>query len=298
MSMDWDKLKIFYIVAKAGSFTHAGEALDLSQSAVSRQISSLEESLDIKLFHRHARGLVLTEAGELVHETAKEIFSQLSSIEEKLSDSKGLATGPLRITVSEFIGSTWLVPKLTKLHTQYPDLELSLLLDDRVLNLNMSEADVAIRLYAPKQADLYKESLGKINFHICGSKSYFKKHGVPKSEKELKEHTLIGFPEGMPAPFENANWLFRTAEVNTENNPKLLKINSLYAIYEAVKNGAGLASLPDYLVAGDSNIESCLEKFIRPPVEMFFVCPEERAKSTRVNVFLKFVKECSKKEIL
>ncbi len=298
MSMDWDKLKIFYVVAKAGSFTHAGEALGLSQSAVSRQISSLEDSLDTKLFHRHARGLVLTEAGEIIHQTAKGIFAQLSTIEEKLADTKGRATGPLRITISEFIGSTWLVPKLAKLHEKFPDLELSLLLDDRVLNLNMSEADVAIRLYAPKQADLYKESLGKIKFHICGSKDYFKKHGVPKTVKDLKDHKLIGYPEGVPAPFENANWLFRLAEVNTENNSKLLKINSLYAIYEAVKNGAGLASLPDYLVAGDSKIDACLEKNVRPPVEMFFVCPEERAKSTRINVFLKFIKESTKKDRL
>jgi len=162
----------------------------------------------------------------------------------------------------------------------------------------MSEADVAIRLYAPKQADLYKESLGTINFHICGSKDYFKKHGTPTSVQDLKKHNLIGYPEGVPAPFENANWLFRTAEVNTENNPKLVKINSLYAIYEAVRNGVGLASLPDYLVAGDSNIVSCLENNVRPPVEMFFVCPEERANSTRINVFLKFIKECTKKEKL
>ena len=289
--MDWDKLRIFHIVAGAGSFTHAGQALDLSQSAVSRQISSLEESLDIKLFHRHARGLVLTEAGEILHKTAEDIFGRLAKIEDQLADSKGLASGMLRITVSEFIGSTWLVPKISKLHDMYPELEISMLLDDRILNLNMSEADVAIRLYPPKQADLYCEKLGKINFHICGSKSYFKKHGTPKSVKELKDHRLIGYPEGVPAPFENPNWLFRTAEVNTDSNNKLLKINSLYAIYESVKNGAGLASLPDYLAAEDPNIDSCLEKQIRPPVEMFFVCPQERAKSTRIKILLDFLKQ-------
>ena len=293
--MDWDKLRTFHVVAEAGSFTHAGESLDLSQSAVSRQISSLEDSLDIKLFHRHARGLILTEAGELLHDTAKNIFGQLSMIEEQLTDSKGLPSGPLRITVSEFIGSTWLVPKLTELRRKYPDLDISLLLDDRILNLNMSEADVAIRLYPPQQEDLFKKSLGKIHFHICGSKEYFEEHSKPQSIKELKEHTLIGYPDGVPEPFEDTNWLFRTAGVSGENNSKTVKINSLYAIYESVKNGAGLASLPDYLVANDPNIESCIENAIRPPVEMFFVCTEERAMSTRINVFLKFLKNFTAK---
>ncbi|MBU0858812.1 MAG: LysR family transcriptional regulator, partial [Alphaproteobacteria bacterium] len=88
--MDWDKLRIFHAVAEAGSFTHAGEALNLSQSAVSRQISTLEESLGVSLFHRHARGLLLTEQGELLQKAAKDIFGKLSMIEGQLVDSRQL----------------------------------------------------------------------------------------------------------------------------------------------------------------------------------------------------------------
>jgi DNA-binding transcriptional LysR family regulator len=135
--MDWDKLRIFHAVAEAGSFTHAGESLNLSQSAVSRQISSLEESLGVTLFHRHARGLLLTEQGELLHKTAREIFGQLSMIEGQISDSKQLPEGPMRITVAEFIGSTWLAPRLGKLREEHPDIQLTVLLDDRILNLGM-----------------------------------------------------------------------------------------------------------------------------------------------------------------
>ena len=74
--MDWDKLRVFHAVAEAGSFTHAGESLNLSQSAVSRQISALEESLNVPLFHRHARGLILTEQGELLNKTARDVFER------------------------------------------------------------------------------------------------------------------------------------------------------------------------------------------------------------------------------
>ena len=250
--MDWDKLRIFHVVAKAGSFTHGGETLGLSQSAISRQISALEESLDIKLFHRHARGLVLTEAGELLAKTAKEIFAKLSMIESQLADSKSLPSGPLRVTVPEFIGSTWLVPQLKSIKELYPALEISIILEDRVLNLSMSEADAAIRLYKPDQPDLVSLHLTDIHFHICGSKSYLKKNGTPKNVKDLKEHTLIGYPNGGPSPFDEPNWLFRKAGVNLEGNSNLIRMNSLYSIYEAVGSGAGLAALPDYLIARDT----------------------------------------------
>ena len=150
--MDWDKLRIFYAVAEAGSFTHAGETLNLSHSAVSRQISTLEESIGVTLFHRHARGLILTEEGELLHKTAGEIFGKLAMIEGQLADSRQLPEGPLRITVAEFIGSTWLAPKLAQLREEHPDIQLTMLLDDRILNLSMREADAAIRPVAGKRA--------------------------------------------------------------------------------------------------------------------------------------------------
>src|SRR5258706_11058819 len=91
--MDWDKLRIFHAVAEAGSFTHAGEALNLSQSAVSRQISALEESVSVPLFHRHARGLILTEQGELLYRTAHEVFAKLAMAEAQLSESKDRPKG-------------------------------------------------------------------------------------------------------------------------------------------------------------------------------------------------------------
>jgi len=292
--MDWDKLRTFHIVAEAGSFTHAGTALDLSQSAVSRQISALEESLDSKLFHRHARGLVLTEAGELLSNTAKDIFGRLSMVEARLLDAKASPSGTLRITTPNFFGSTWLVPQIAALHSKYPDLQISLLFNDKILNLNMREADAAIRLYKPDQQDLIYSSIGKINFHVFGSKNYFAKNGQPKSVKDLKDHTLLGFPENVPTPFEDPNWLFRKAEVPMHNNSKLIRINSLYGIYEAVRHDAGLAVLPDYLVARDDKIEICLEKSMKASVEMYFVYSEERKHSNRIKILQEFLVESIK----
>jgi DNA-binding transcriptional LysR family regulator len=289
--MDWDKLRIFHAVAEAGSFTHAGESLNLSQSAVSRQISSLEDSLGITLFHRHARGLLLTEQGELLHKTAKDIFGKLSMIEGQLSDSKQLPEGPLRITVAEFIGSTWLAPRLNELLEKHPDLQLTILLDDRVLNLGMREADAAIRLHMPEQPDLIQRQLKTINFHICASKKYLGKYGTPESARELKKHTLIGYPENTPAPFNDPNWLFRLAGTDPEDNNNLIMMNSMYAIHQAVIHNSGIACLPDYLINDNNDIVTILPEAERPGVEMYFVYPEERRNSSRIAIFRDFLLE-------
>ena len=287
--MDWDKLRIFYAVAEAGSFTHAGETLNLSQSAVSRQISTLEESIGVTLFHRHARGLILTEEGELLHKTAGEIFGKLAMIEGQLADSKQLPEGPLRITVAEFIGSTWLAPKLAQLREEHPDIMLTMLLDDRILNLSMREADAAIRLYKPEQPDLVQRQLTSIHFHICASKDYLKKNGTPKNVKELKKHTLVGYPENVPAPFADPNWLFRLADVDGEGNSNTIMLNSIYGIFEAVKAGAGIAALPDYMISGNKDMVQILEGTTRPPVDVYFVYPEERRHSKRIGIFKDFL---------
>jgi DNA-binding transcriptional LysR family regulator len=286
--MDWDKLRIFHAVAEAGSFTHAGDALNLSQSAVSRQISTLEESLGLSLFHRHARGLVLTEEGEILQKAAMNIFGQLAMIEGQLADSKKLPEGPLRITAAPFIGSTWLAPKLSALKEEHPGIQLTLLLDDRILNLSMREADAAVRLYQSEQPDLVQRHLTDIHFHVCGSKEYLEKHGTPKTVKDLQDHILIGYPENVPPPFSDPNWLFRVAGANMDSNPNLIMMNSLYGIYEAVQAGVGLAALPDYLIR-DGKIKPVMKDLERPPVGMYFVYPEERKNSRRINIFRDFL---------
>lgn len=288
--MDWDKLRIFYAVAEAGSFTHAGDSLNLSQSAVSRQISTLEESIGVTLFHRHARGLILTEEGELLQTAAADIFGKLAMIEGQLADARKLPEGPLRITVAEFLGSTWLAPKLERLRREHPDVQLTMLLDDRIFNLNMREADAAIRLYKPEQPELIQKQLTQIHFHICASKDYLKSKGTPKTVKELKKHTLIGYPENVPAPFADPNWLFRIADIDAQSVASdTIMMNSIYGIYEAVKSGAGIAALPDYIVARDKDIVQILPEAKRPPVDVYFVYPEERKNSKRISIFKDFL---------
>ncbi len=287
--MDWDKLRVFHAVAEAGSLTHAGKMLNLSQSAVSRQVTKLEEAMEVNLFQRHARGLVLTEQGEILFEATKDIFEKLSNLKGQLQDTRKLAEGPLTITVSEFIGSTWLAPKLAKLREEAPEVQMTILFDDRILNLNMREADAAIRLTQPTEPDVIQRHLTTIHFHLCGSRTYFAKHGEPNSIEELKNHCLIGFPENISAPFKSPNRIFDMAGIKTKDSHNILMMNSMYAIQKSVATGAGIALLPDYLIAENDEFKVILPRVESPTVDMYFVYAKERKDSQRIIAFRDFL---------
>lgn len=288
--MDWDKLRIFHAVAEAGSFTHAGDKLNLSQSAISRQISSLEESIGVTLFHRHARGLLLTEQGVILHKTAKDIFGKLAMIEGQLSDSRQLGEGPLRVTVANFFGASWLSPLVKEFKLKNPDIQLTLLLDDRIYNLGMREADAAIRLHKPEQQDLIQRQLTKMNFSLCASKDYIARYGTPETAKELRKHSILGFPESALAPYSDPNWLYRLAGLDTSSR-NITMINSVSSIFNAVLNGAGIAVLPNYLIESADSLEILSLDVKAPAVDVYFVYPEERRHSKRIALFRDFLLE-------
>src|ERR1700757_5080455 len=173
--IDWDKLRVFHAVAEAGSFTHAGDTLNLSQSAVSRQISALEEALQVPLFHRHARGLILTEQGEALNRTVREVFAKLAMTEALLTESREKPAGRLKVTTTVGFGSSWLAERLQAFLEAYPDVSISLLLEDSDLDLAMREADVAIRMHPPKQPDLVQLHLMTIEYQVCASPEYLKR---------------------------------------------------------------------------------------------------------------------------
>ena len=151
--MDWDKLRVFHAVADAGSLTHAGDQLHLSQSAISRQIRGLEDQLGATLFHRHARGLLLTEQGELLYKATWEMSKRLTQAAAQILDSKDEVWGNLRVTTTAGFGTSWLAPRLPALFREHPDLSVNMILTEGTLDLGMREADVAIR-FAERQEDV------------------------------------------------------------------------------------------------------------------------------------------------
>lgn len=287
--MDWDKLRVFHAVAEAGSFTHAGETLNLSQSAVSRQISALEESLGVPLFHRHARGLILTEQGELLHRTAREVFAKLSMTEAMLTESKEHPKGPLKVTTTVAFGTTWLTPRIREFMTIYPDIQLTLLIDDSELDLAMREADIAIRMNTPRQPDLIQRHLMTIRFHMYAHQSYVKRRGTPRTAAELLEHDVIAYPPDSRAPISNVNWHLDLGETPPADFKPVLQVNSMYAIYRAVQSGLGIGALPDFLIEDGKDLVRILPETQTPKVDAYFVYAEELRHSKRIAVFRDFL---------
>ena len=219
--MDWDKLRIFHAVAEAGSFTHAGETLHLSQSAVSRQISALEDSLNLSLFHRHARGLLLTEQGELLYRTAHEIFAKLAMTEAILADSKEKPSGEIKVTSTVGLGSNWLTPRIREFIELYPDIRVNLILADRELDLGMREADVAIRLRSPVQPDLIQRKLATVRHHLYASTEYIEKYGTPRSLEDLAKRNILIYGDEAPSNISNINWIIeKLHQMDPINHPR------------------------------------------------------------------------------
>ena len=287
--MDWDKLRVFHAVAEAGSFTHAGESLNLSQSAVSRQIGALEESLKVSLFHRHARGLILTEQGELLYRTAHEVFAKLAMAEAQLSESKDRPKGQLKVTTTVALGSTWLTPRMGEFLEIYPDVDVDLVLEDRELDLSMREADVAIRMTPPRQPELVQRHLLTVNMHIYASPGYIKKYGAPKNVDEIDNHRVIVYGEETRPPVQDVNWLLKVGRGDGKPRRAVLTVNNVYAILRAAQSGLGLAALPEFMTHGATNLVQVLPELEGPRVDAYFVYPEELRSSKRIQVFRDFL---------
>jgi len=286
--MDWDKLRVFHAVAEAGSFTHAGDTLNLSQSAVSRQISALEEALQVPLFHRHARGLILTEQGEALNRTVREVFAKLAITEALLTESREKPAGRLKVTTTVGFGSSWLAERLQAFLEAYPDVSISLLLDDSDLDLAMREADVAIRMHPPKQPDLVQRHLMTIEWNVYASPEYLKRNGVPQRAEDLDAHKLVLFGEYRP-PVDDINWLAEAGRRPGSPRRALLEVNNAHAVLLAIRSGLGIGAVPDFMSPEALDLVRVLPELKSPKVDVFFVYPEELRNSKRVAVFRDFL---------
>ncbi|CUH39116.1 D-malate degradation protein R [Jannaschia seosinensis] len=286
--MDWDKLRIFHAVASAGSLTHAGEVLHLSQSAVSRQIRALEENLSTTLFHRHARGLILTEQGELLFDAAQAMNKRLDAASARIRDSEEEVFGNLRVTTTIGFGSIWLAPRLPKLYARYPDLNLDVMLEERVLDLPMREADVAIRMKEPSQADLVRKRLMEIRMQLFASPAYLKASGTPKSLHDLSAHRLIC--QRLDSTQVSAGAML-LRELMTYDISRLLTVNNYFGVLQGVLSDLGIGVLPDYLSEDFPELVRVLPSVESNEVPVFLAFPEELRGSRRVEAFRDFVIE-------
>ncbi|MCL4765839.1 MAG: LysR family transcriptional regulator [Hyphomicrobiaceae bacterium] len=289
-TIDWKRLHTFLSVAERKSFTSAGRCLNLSQSAVSRQISILEKELQTPLFLRTSQGLVLTEAGDDFFATVRAMANKLSMGVARINEWREKPEGPLRITTSLAFGSGWLTARINTFHQVYPGISLSLLLvDDLELDLLLREADCALRFARQKHPSLIQRMLMKVRYHVFASQEYLDRRGTPRTAHDLDLHDIIVYGDDVPAPITDMNWLLTVDAPPREPRTPTLRVNSVYGIYRAVESGLGIAALPYYVTEEAPDLVEILPELRGPSFEVFFVYPEELKHSKRIQALRDFL---------
>ncbi|MEO0465890.1 MAG: LysR family transcriptional regulator [Pseudomonadota bacterium] len=288
--MDWDKLKSFHAAAEAGSLTGAGERLGISQSAVSRQIAALEESLTVSLFQRHARGLVLTDAGHTLFGSTLKMTAAAATANSALQDQQETPQGRLIVTAPVAFGSTWLVPRLGRFVDTYPDLKLDLRLDDREYDLLKLEAECAVRLWAADKADLIQRKLTSLATSLYAAPSYLEAHGTPQTPEDLDHHRIIGYRQAdAPSQMQVMNFARQVGRDDLPPREVALEVNNVFAMLRAVESGLGIADVPDYMAATVPGLVRLMEGRIGPQFDLYFIYPSDLRRSSRIAAFRNFL---------
>lgn len=289
--MDWDKLRVFYNVADSGSLTHAASRLGITQSAVSRQISGLEDRVGSPLFQRHVRGLVLTEQGEILFRTVRGIFSDLVTIQDQISKKNTIIQGTLKVAVTKGFGTNWLSPRLGAFFKKNPDTLLEITMSDDPMDLGVQDSDVVISSSVTQEEGLVYKQLLQRPLNIYASRNYLFKHGVPIKPKDLDQHQLIAFPDKTLLPYNDVNWILSCGTLPGIKREAYLSISNLGAIAKAVEAGNGIACLPTYVANKHKRLVQILPEAKVPHVAFYFVYSKQLRNSKKVDQFWDFLNE-------
>jgi DNA-binding transcriptional LysR family regulator len=288
--LDWDKLRVFYNVVESGSFTQASSRLNIGQSAISRQISSLENRIGSPLFYRYTRGLQLTEQGELLFRTARDVFSDLAMVQARITENVQISQNTLTIASSIGFGTSWLTPRFHKFSALYPHFRLTVRLSDDPVDLTLHESDVAITVTVTDDENLIYHKLLSRPLYIYSSREYLLKSGVPLSLDDLDHHRLIIFDGKDMVLFDNANWFLTCGTSPGIKREAYLAINNLHGIARAVEGGSGIACLPPYIAKSCKNLVQILPDAPLPVAHFYFVYPRGLKDLKKIETLWNFLK--------
>ncbi len=293
-TLDWDKLKTFNAAAETGSLTAAAEKLRISQSAVSRQITALEDSLNTPLFHRHARGLTLTEQGHILFTAAQDMAHKVALAQASVVDSRNKPQGTLRVSTPISLGSNWLMSVLPEFMKAYPEIDLQLILEDGEHDLSALDVDCALRPWPSTQGDVIERRLGTIAQSLYASDTYLARKGAPASLDDLDNHDIVAFGELIPARLHSTNWVLTAGREPDNSRKPVLQVNNLHGIMRAAEAGIGIVGLPNYMVTLSRRLVRILPQVKGESFDVYFVYPSELRGSVKAKVFREFLVRVTK----
>jgi DNA-binding transcriptional LysR family regulator len=278
MKIDWDDVRIFLALARAGSLTAAARSLHVEHTTVARRIGQLEEALGLHLFDRLPRGWILTSEGEQLAGRAAQMEEQAHEFMREAADGVQLS-GTVRLSASPSVGQEFLLPRLCAIHPRWSSVTLELVVETRVAVLSRREADLALRIGRPQDPGLAARLLGTMAYGLYGAAGYT----TGRAEADWR---FVAYDDSLAHTPEH-QWL----ESLRGSRGYALRANTLALQRDAVRMGLGLAVLPHFMAAGDALLERLPYEAGPPPREIWLVVHPDVRRSPRVRLIADLVAE-------
>ena len=283
-SINWDGFRYFVAAAETGSLSAAAKLLDSNQPTVGRHVDALEAALGIKLFQRHAKGLTLTQEGAYILEQSLSMRSLVVKAKRAVQEGGEEIGGTVRVAIPEGLCMEVMLPALPEFYKQYPQINLILNVSPSTANLTSGEADIAIRLFRPDDANLVVRHVGDMEMGLYASNEYCVNHGTPAKIADLKHHRIIAYGDALSALPEN-QWLTDHAT----SSRCILRSDSTMARLKATLMGLGISIQPHMFSRTNKDLNPLIKDTVIPGHEIWLVYHNDLRNIGRVRAVVDFV---------
>ncbi|MBF7731646.1 LysR family transcriptional regulator [Pseudomonas sp. N040] len=284
--MEWDNLRYFLELSRAGKLTVAARRLGVDHTTVSRRVQALEKSLDTQLFMRAAAGFSLTEAGRNLLPQAEAMESAFSAIERTRQGQKDSLSGQVRIGVTEGYGTVMLAPQLAEFTRRYPNLGIDLLAAPRMVQLSRREADIVITLERPERGPFIITKLTDYVLRLYAAADYLQQHAPIRSREDLRAHGFVSYIDDLLYSKE----LLFLDEIGKPGHVPL-RSTSILAQQQATAAGAGIAMLPSFSADADPRLQRVLGEEVKFTRTFWMLMPIELKDIARMQTTWNFLRE-------
>ena len=282
--IQWDDVRIFLAVQRQRSYAKAARELGVVPTTLSRRVAELEASLEATLLERTPSGLAPTAAGEALAARAARMEEEMVASERELRGRDARLEGTVIVTAGDAIASHLLVPWLVDFRRLHPGIAVDLRADNRALDLTRREADVAVRLFRPRESSLVAQRAGEMPFALYGSEAYFARRARPRQAAELAGHEWIAWdPRIESSP--QSRWLSR----QVPRARVVLRANTTAALVAACAAGHGLAVLPTFVAESEPRLVQVLARVSPPPRPVWIATHADARKSARVQAMVEWL---------
>lgn len=283
-NFDWEKAKSFYYITKCGSFANAARFLNISQSALSRQILHLEYHLGCPLFIRHSDGIKLTRKGEEIFAVAEMAFIGFKgATQDTRATTANGKKRKIKISTTHAVAAYILSPLIFDYNKEHPDIVFELITDDHLIDLVLNDVDIAIRPYDVEAREQQQDYLFSLEKKLYTSPQYIEKHGEPKTLEELKDHHLIAFGHPEVHPYADVNWILRLGMPSGKLHEPSFTSNSVECMIEAMKNGMGIiGSYEEFNILKHPHVKNILPEVRDKKIQWYYIYPNYLKNDTEV----------------